>query len=701
MGFAALQTPMLQRSIGWVEALLERERSQLALWLPVMLACGIAAWFVAPLRSMWIATIVAGCAVALLGVATGLRRRAGLALALGGLMVSIGCGLVWARAAWVAGPVVAAPVVSQVSGEVLRVERLVAKDNWRLTISPDAALGLPRKVRVSVPLDDLDRAVARGARISVRARLMPPAPPAVPGGYDFARHAWFQGIGATGKALGPVSFTAPAGRAPSLRDRLNAHIATRLGGSAAGIATALATGDQGGMPQADQDAMRASGLAHLLSVSGLHISAVVAAVFFLALRVLALSSWMALRLPLLTISAGFAAAAGIGYTLLTGSEVPTVRSCIAAILVLIGMALGREALTLRLVATGALIVLLLWPESLMGASFQLSFAAITAIVALHDSPAMRRFVPDPGAGWAWRIGRAVLLLLLTGLVVEVALAPIALFHFHKAGLYGALANMIAIPLTTFVIMPLEALALLLDLAGAGAPVWWLVGHALEALVALAHWVAGMPGAVAMLPSVPRGAYALLIGGGLWLLLWRTRMRILGLVPLSAGAVWALAIPAPDLLVTGDGRHMAVRGTDGRMAILRPRSGDYIRDTLAERAAHDGDLDDIDTLGNARCSDDACIVEVAADGRRWRILATRSRAFLNWTEFTGACAASDIVFSDRRLPKACQPRWLRLDPDFLSGTGGLAVDFASGRVETVKLARDDHPWIIAAGRGRGQ
>jgi competence protein ComEC len=530
---------------------------------------------------------------------------------------------------------------------------------------------------------------------------MPPAPPAVPGGYDFARHAWFQGIGATGKALGPVSVADDAGGAPSLRDRLNAHIATRLDGSAAGIATALATGDQGGMSDADQEAMRASGLAHLLSVSGLHISAVVAAAFFLALRLLALSSWMALRLPLLTISAGFAALAGVGYTLLTGSEVPTVRSCIAAILVLIGMAMGREALTLRLVATGALIVLLFWPESLMGASFQLSFAAITAIVALHDSPVMRRFVPDPGAGWVRRIGRAVLLLLLTGLAVEVALAPIALFHFHKAGLFGALANMIAIPLTTFVIMPLEALALLLDLVGAGAPVWWLVGHALDALVALAHWVAVLPGAVAMLPSVPRGAYALLIGGGLWLLLWRTRLRLLGLVPLSAGALWSLGVPAPDLLVTGDGRHMAARGADGRMAILRPRSGDYIRDTLAERAAHDGELDDIDTLGNARCSDDACIVEVEAGGRRWRILATRSRAFLNWTEFTGACAASDIVFSDRRLPQGCQPRWLRLDPDFLGGTGGLAIDFADGRVETVKLARDDHPWIIAAGRGGAQ
>ena len=171
--------------------------------------------------------------------------------------------------------------------------------------------------------------------------------------------------------------------------------------------------------------------------------------------------------------------------MLTGAEVPTVRSCIAALLVLAGIALGREALTLRLVAVGALVVLLLWPESLPGASFQMSFAAITAIVALHENPRVQAWVSRRDEGWPARLGRILFALVLTGLVVEIALMPIALFHFHKAGLYGALANVVAIPLTTFVIMPLEALALLFDLVGLGAPFWWLTGQALE-LPALAR-----------------------------------------------------------------------------------------------------------------------------------------------------------------------------------------------------------------------
>lgn len=135
--------------------------------------------------------------------------------------------------------------------------------------------------------------------------------------------------------------------------------------------------------------MRRSGLAHLLSISGLHVAAMVGAMMLLTLKLLALSPRLALRLPLVLIAAGVGALAGIGYTLLAGAEVPTVRSCVASLLVLAGLAAGREAMTLRLVATGAIVVLLIRPESLAGPSFQLSFAAVTAIVALHEHPRVR------------------------------------------------------------------------------------------------------------------------------------------------------------------------------------------------------------------------------------------------------------------------------------------------------------------------
>lgn len=573
-----------------------------------------------------------------------------------------------------------------------RIEPQPRRDGVRLLLATGSQGGLPPHVRVSVDTDKSIAGLINGERIVVRARLLPPPDAAVPGGYDFARAAWFQQIGGTGKALDTLQRTGPIPKdGQSLRARITAHVRERLGGSAGGIAAAFATGDRGGIAPSDEDAMRASGLTHLLSISGLHITAVVAATMFLSLRLLALSPWLALRAPLVVISAGTGALAGIGYTLLTGAEVPTIRSCIAALLVLIGLALGREALTLRLVATGALIVLVVWPEALVGASFQLSFAAITAIVAFHEHPYIQAATMRRNEAMIRRLSRSIISLLLTGIVVEITLAPIALFHFHKSGLYGALANIVAIPLTTFIVMPLEAMALFLDTIGMGSPFWWATGVSLEILIWIARLFAALPGAVATLPSIPTPAFAAVLGGALWILLWRSRPRWLGLIPFVLGIGMSITTPAPDLLVTGDGRHLAVRGNDGKVALLRARTGDYMRDLLAERSGELEPLIDLDFARGARCGRDLCLATLDRAGRSWQIAATRSPYRLPWSAFAETCRSVDIVVSDRKLPRGCKPRWLKLDKTFLSRTGGLAINLANPRIESVLQARDDHPW----------
>jgi competence protein ComEC len=478
-----------------VEAFLDIERDLLALWVPVAVGSGIAAWFVLSGLAQWIAWLIGMAALACgsWALPSGSRKRRAMLIA--SLASAVGCGAIWARATWVAGPVLGRPLVATFTARIERVEVQTARDRVRLTLAPRDAPALPPRVRVTVDDVKASSGLVAGDLVSLRARLVGPPDASVPGGFDFSRVAWFQGLGATGKAIGPIQrLGPPQTKAAGLRERLSAHIRTQLDGSAGGMASAFATGDRGGISPEDEEAMRASGLTHLLSMSGLHVTAVVGAVIFLSLRVLALSSFLALRLPLLLISALVGALAGVGYTLLTGAEVPTVRSCVAALLVLAGIAIGREAFTLRLVATGAIIVLLLWPEALVGPSFQLSFAAITSIVALHETPVMQRLSAKGDESMMSRFGRALLGLLITGIVVETALAPIALFHFHKSGLYGALANIIAIPLTTFIIMPLEALALLFDTIGMGAPFWWATGISMEFLLWLARSVASVPGA---------------------------------------------------------------------------------------------------------------------------------------------------------------------------------------------------------------
>jgi competence protein ComEC len=676
------------------EAVLDRERDQLPLWLPVALGAGIAAWFALPQVGHWIGVIAAGLAIGFAGLALVPGVRIARALAWGGFLVATGCALIWWRAeASNPRPITRAMTV-EFTAIVERVEPKPAEDKARLLLRPVDSQDLPSRVRVSMPIADVSVQLTKGARIKLRARLMPPGEPPVPGGYDFSRTAWFTGLGATGRVLGTVTVEQVGEASSGLRERLSAHVRSQLPGSAGGIAAAFATGDRGGIDEADEEAMRASGLTHLLSISGLHITAVVGAAMILALRLLALSPWLALRARLPVWAALAGAAAGIGYTVLTGAEVPTIRSCIAALLILFALAIGREALTLRLVATGALVVLLVLPESLAGPSFQLSFAAITAIVALHEVPLVKRLTLAREDGVFARFGRSLLALLLTGIAVEAALAPIALYHFHKSGLYGALANIVAIPLTTFVIMPAGALALIFDAVGLGAPFWWGTGHALAALLALARMVADAPGAMAAMPAMPVWAFALMIAGGLWLLLWIGWIRWWGLIPFAVGAVAALMQPAPDLLITGDGRHLALRG-DGRGIILRERTGDYVRDVMAEQLGTLEEATLLDGARGAQCNRDLCTVSVKRNGRSWRIAATRSGYRLDWEAMIAVCRDADIVVSDRMLPKGCQPRWIKADPSLLRTTGGLAITLAPPAIRTVRQADDDHPWAVAA------
>jgi competence protein ComEC len=714
------RVPLSARLEHWLEA----ERTQLPLWLPVGGVAGIAAWFWLPGRAGWAGFLLLAVALALPGLAFGRGGRLGRAVALFSLAAGLGCGLIWWKAERAGGATLAHAEVVRFTARIERVEPLPARESIRLTLHPLSVLPgpnrgsgvgagldpgfrrgretLPPHIRLTVPQENAVAGLLPGAMLSARARLVPPPSAAVPGAYDYSAVAWFAGIGATGKALEPVKLLTPAtsgGPSQWLADAriaLTAHILSKLPPGEGGVAAALATGDMGAVSQDDNDAFRRSGLAHLLSVSGLHLTAAVGATMLIALRLLALWPWLALRAPLLLIAAGCGAVMGIAYTLLTGAEVPTVRSLVAALVVLAGVALGREAMTLRLVATGALICLMFWPDSVAGPSFQLSFAAILSIVALHELPWTRRTFEKREEGRTRRLLRELVALLLTGLVVEAALAPIAIFHFHRAGLYGAGANIVAIPLTTFVIMPAEALTLLFDCIGLGAPFWWLTGHALGLLLWIAHRVGSLPGAVTFVPTMSRLAFALIMAGGLWLALWRTRARLLGLLPIVAGLAMTLATHPADIFITGDGRHLAVRAPNGQVALLRERTGDYMRDTLSELSGREGDdAIALDDLPGARCGPDSCAATLVRGGRAWHLLATRSPYMIDRDAMERACAEADIVASDRRLPDWCRPRWLKADAMLLRATGGLAIHLTQPGVTTVAELQGEHPWAIHA------
>lgn len=684
-------------SIEAIEKWMDSERDQLPLWLPVGVGLGVALWQYFGDEGGLFLVLLCGALflVGLLPQKGSRVRHICWALA---LTLAVGFAAIAIKSATVAEPILGKVWVGDLYGRIEKVETLSARDVVRLQIATDRHQGLPSKVRVNLTPEQYQSQFDRGAIVKFRARLMPPAGPALPGGYDFARRAWFLQIGATGTALGEVGLHKKAQSGPafsSRRNKLTQHILDRMPGRAGTIGAALVTGDQGHIVEADAQAMRDSGMAHLLSISGLHVTAVVAFIFIALSRTLALSSWFALRVPVPLLAASGAAIGAIAYTLLAGAEVPTVRSCIAALLVLAALAMGRDAITLRLVAFGAVIVLLFWPEAMAGPSFQLSFAAVATIVALHELPVVKRWTERREESAVRRIARGSISLVLTGIAIELVLAPIALYHFHKTGLYGAAANVVAIPLTTFVVMPSEALALLADIVGAGAPFWWIAAQAISLILAIAHFVSSLPGAVSMMPAMPDWAYGAIIFGALIFGLLKSGARYLGAPLFAVGLIAMVTAPRPDLLVTGDGKHLAVVSQDGEVALLRAKAGDYTRDMLLENAGTNAEPMLIEQWPGVECSTDICVLDVHRAGRNWSILATRTPYQVPSMEMAAACKRVDIVVSDRWLPSSCQPRWIKADRNMLEQSGGLAFYLTQEKLVSVNGNNAHMPWVKAA------
>lgn len=680
--------------------LFDAEREALVLWLPVALGAGVAAWFLLPWgwQRLGLAVVCGGIGASLLL----LRWRWAGALA---LMIVAGLGVAEFRSQWVAHHVLPERRLAEFEAVVLATEPRAAREQLRLVLAVQMPaeknagyVGLPARVRVSIRGAAAERAQARiapGARVALRAMLMPPQGAAVPSGYDAARAMWFEGVGATGLVLGEVRLLS-ASPAPSgvsqwlaaVRKRLTARISSAVPGAAGAVAAVFVTGERGAVSAETAQSVRDAGLAHLLSISGLHMAVVVGGVIWLMRRALGLWPWLALRVPVRGIALAAGAMAGLGYTLMAGGAVPTVRSLIATLIVLIGISAGREAISLRLLAAAAFLILLARPEALMAPSFQMSFAAVAAIVALYESPLAKRYMgPDERGAWLYGLGRGLAALLITGLVAELVLAPIGLFHFQQAGVYGVFANLVAIPLATFGIIPALVLGLAGDALGLGmtgyAPAGWLV----EQLLRVAEATAELPLAVARLPVLPSLAYALMVTGGLWVLLWRTSIRFAGVALVVSGALFSVTTLPPDMLVSRDGRHVAVRMADGFVAVSRPRMGGFLRDIWSKSLAITQEFGRFEDLPDMDCSVDSCLGIV--QGRT--LFVTRSRDGLMRETMAPACAAADIVVSDRRLPNWCKARWLRLDETVLAKRGAMAIWLTRGRAIGALDDVGDHPW----------
>lgn len=561
------------------------------LWLPVLMAAGIGGYFALPAEPPLL--LLAGGSAALAMAAAVLRRHVAGFLVLAGLAALAGgaalAGLEVARAA---APVMAGDRTVVVEGRIAalehrpggRVRLVVAVGRFgdRAAGAGTARQPVPARVMVTAPARAVTRHIGEGIRF--RARLSAPRGPDMPGGYDSALMLYLAGIGASGFVLGPVT---PLDLGPppwrqrlaagvaAVRDDLAGRIRAALPGEAGEIAVALMVGERGGISPAVEEAMRDSGLTHVLSISGLHMSLVAGTLLVAVRGGLALVPGLALRWPLKRIAALVALPAAAAYLALSGADYATVRAFIMVAVALVAVIAGRPAITLHAVAVAALIVLVAAPSAVLNPGFQMSFAAVIALVAVFaavtKTPAHHEDETPAARHRALRYGlfalRALGALAATSLIAGFASGPVAAYHFHRAAPLGLLANLIAMPAVSAVVMPMAVIAFLLMPLHLEVLALVPMGLGIDYMVWVAGLVAGWTGTAGNVGFIPAGTILLLAAALLWGAIAQARWRRAAVVPLAAGLAVLVLTRPPDVLIAADGRSAAVRGADGRLSLV--------------------------------------------------------------------------------------------------------------------------------------
>lgn len=680
--------------------LLHAQRDRWILWLPVPLAAGIAAYFSLTFEPAWQATalLLIGAALPFLR----LRQPAHIFLWLPVFLAVAGFAAAQMRTLSVDTKVLARESYPMVlSGRVTGVEALPKA--YRIVLEDLAIVqgwpprgDMPSRVRIKLKNNDLVQPRA-GDRVTVRAVLLPLSGPVLPGAFDFQRHAFFLGLGATGYAIGNVEVQQAADGGfffEKLRHAIRRHIMEGMADKeTAAVTTAFLVGESKAIPEDTWDMIRQSGIAHLLAISGYHIT-VMMGVFFIGLRaLLAAFSYAALHWPIKKISALASVAAAVFYLLLIGSPITAERAVIMGAVVMAAVMFDRDPFSLRLAAFAAIVILLAKPESLMGPSFQMSFAAVVGLIAFYEWISQRWPVRDAARGWAGRASLYILACLVTTVIATAATAPYTLYHFTRMPLLsGLFSNIIAVPVSSLVTLPFGILAIALMPLGLESLPLWIVEKSMQLIMAAAREAASWSHAGYQVDAWPAWLLVLFTLGGMWICIWRGPMRLLGILPVFAAALLIPLTPRPDVMAAPEGSLYAVRDAEGKLWLSSLRREKFIGGEWQAREGGKGagSWDDPAFEEALPCDALACL---------WRHEG-HVVSFVRQPEAVVAdCEEADIFISDTYINRdACpQKKAMIFDRYRLRRDGAHAFYFKdNGEVEvkTVAQARGQRPWMAA-------
>jgi competence protein ComEC len=692
----------------WITAMvraLEREQDRWFLWVPVLLGCGIAAYFALTFEPP--PMLAAGSAMIAAFVYWRWREGSAAAL-LGGLLLALvlGFALAQMRAMIVAAPVIASERATlDVTGWVELVEPREQRGQ-RLTIRVHEIRGLaaeqrPLRIRVRTLKEQAN--LKSGDPVTFRAALSPPSGPSLPGGYDFARQAWFQMLGGVGYTLSEPKIAKIDDTPPwdlriraafnRLRQEIARRVAAVLPNETGAIAVSLITGERGAITTATNAAYRDSGLIHILSISGLHMAIMAGAMFFTIRFLLSLVPAIALRFDIRKWAAVAGAIGALGYLLISGAAPPAIRSFLMILIMFAAILMDRPALALRNVALAALAMLIVTPESLIDVGFQMSFAAVAALVAGYEAwrDYREQYPAGPVTSGMWRAPLLFLVgIIASTLLASISVAPIGIYHFHQSQQYAMLANLVAVPMVNLVIMPAALATLLAMPLGLEAAPLVVMGVGIDFMTGVAYWVASLSGAVIRVPAIPVLAFGLMIAGGAWLLLWRTRLRMLGIVPIAAGLALTPFEPRPDIIVSRSGTLIAARDATGRLVAIAERSDLF---DLGRWLEQDGDgrsaaaVSTVPSSGSLfRCDANGCVATI-----KDRLLAAPRHA----SALRDDCDRAGIIVLRDRRPHGCGASAFVIDREARRSDGAFAIRLAGGdmHIATVAGVHGERPWTV--------
>lgn len=562
-------------------------------------------------------------------------------------------------------------------------------------------LSLSKKLKKQTPKRIRIRTTDQGPRfkygdlICGKVMLARPKGPMLLEGYDFGQALWFKKIGGTGYNISPIKICSKTNENKThissldliiakIRATIGSKLDSKMTDPYRSMARALILGDRGQITPDNLVAMRDAGLGHLLAISGLHMAIFAGTLFILVRSIFALFPIFAQTHPIKKYSAFIALVGGAVYFLISGQSIPTQRAFLMISVIFTAIMIERSALTLRNVAMAAFLILLIRPESLLSPGFQMSFAAVTALIMTYQYnlkyQPIERLAKQTWLKPIYYLGG----IWMTSIIASLATAPFAAYHFHKISYMGPVGNMLAIPVFSIFLMPSALLSLIMMPIGLEQLGLFPLHYSIDILLKVAHWTASFHPATITVGAINLSSVLLMTTASFMFFFMLRPYNYTSLIVLALGIYTATIYQKPIIFVGGKADVIAIRGADNQIYSISGRKGAFIINNWLKADGNNLSHSEIRNSPYLLCDDGAC----AGETKNLKISMVKTIDALE-----EACQSSDILIIKYTVTRKCKsPKLIITKKDIdQKGTHTIFLDRKKLRIEAANDFRKTRIW----------